>query len=165
MKLRRYLKNEQIKAVEVVLTGLDGESLGIISRDEALQLAKQAGTDLVCTSLLESPPPCQMMSKGEATKQRDQQKREERKGLNPSKPKELRLSVHIEDHDYDTKCRQAIKWLEQGEQVLLTVKVTGKQAEQAKALVDRLVTELAAYGTKQTGIQQSGKQVSVVLVP
>ncbi|MFD2114721.1 translation initiation factor IF-3 [Paenibacillus yanchengensis] len=163
--MSRVIKNEQIKAAEVVLTGLDGESLGIVTREDAMRLAKDADVDLVCTSLLESPPPCQLIAKGEANRQRDQRKKAESKATNASKPKELRLTVQIEEHDYDTKCRQAQKWLQQGEQVLLTVKVTGKQSAQAKQLVERLVTDLAIYGKKQSGIQQSGKQVAVVLSP
>lgn len=58
------LINEQIKAAEVELTGLKGEKLGTVSRTEALSKARDAGADLVCTSLMSSPPPCSLVAKG-----------------------------------------------------------------------------------------------------
>lgn len=58
------LINEQIKADEVVLTGLAGEKLGVVSKSEALAMARSKGVDLVCTSLMSSPPPCSLVAKG-----------------------------------------------------------------------------------------------------
>ena len=60
------MMNEKIKAREVELTGLNGEELGVVSRDEALALAKRHKADLVCTSLFSSPPPCKLVSRGQA---------------------------------------------------------------------------------------------------
>ena len=65
--------NEQIKASEVQLTGLNGESLGIVSRADALALAKKYKVDLVCISLMASPPPCKLISRGLQDKMRIKQ--------------------------------------------------------------------------------------------
>lgn len=134
------LMNEKIKAREVELTGLDGEDLGIMSRDEALALAKANKADLVCTSLF---------------KQAD----------GPVKVKEFRLTVHIEDHDYETKLSQMQRLLETGKAVQPIIHIQGKEGDAARKLLERLIQDLAGKGTKETGIQMSGKQATVKLLP
>ncbi|MGO4108876.1 translation initiation factor IF-3 [Paenibacillus sp. YAF4_2] len=159
------IMNEKIKAAEVRLTGLDGEDLGIVSRDEALAMAKQLKVDLVCESLMSSPPPCKLIIRGGAKQQASQQKREERLKDQPAKVKELRLSVDIEQHDYETKQRQAVKLLESGNAVQLVIRIQGKEGAKAKELLEQLLTDLKSYGTKQSGIQLSGKQAAVQVNP
>lgn len=157
--------NEQIKASEVQLTGLNGENLGVVSRDEALALAKRHKVDLVCTSLMSSPPPCKLMSRGAAKQNAIAQKREVSKKDQPAKVKEIRLTPHIEDHDYDTKLRQCEKLLTSGNAVELVVRIQGKEGPKAKELLERALKDLAAVGKKQTGIQVSGKQAVVRVLP
>ncbi|WP_239616202.1 translation initiation factor IF-3 [Cohnella mopanensis] len=157
--------NEKIKASEVLLTGINGEDLGIVSRDEALAMARQLKVDLVCTSLYSSPPPCKLVSRGAAKQEATKQKQEERKKDQPMKLKEIRLTANIEDHDYDTKYRQAEKLLASGNAVQLVVKVQGKEGPKAKELIERLLKDLASVGKKETGIQVSGKQAAVRVNP
>ncbi|WP_217559248.1 translation initiation factor IF-3 [Paenibacillus sp. GbtcB18] len=152
------IMNEKIKAAEVELTGLNGEKLGVMPREEALKLAKAADADLVCTSLMSSPPPCKLAARGTA-------KQAARRQDKPLKVKELRLTVHIEDHDYETKQRQAEKLLASGNAVQLVVRIQGKEGPKAKELLERLVKDLSATGTKETNIQVSGKQAAVRVNP
>ncbi|SEO38555.1 translation initiation factor IF-3 [Paenibacillus sp. OV219] len=159
------IMDEKIKASEVLLTGLDGEDLGIVSREEALRMAKERGVSLVCTSLMSSPPPCKLISKGAAKQDASAQKREEKKKDQPLKAKEIRLTPHIEDHDYDTKLRQCEKLLASGNAVDLVVRIQGKEGAKAKELLEQLVKDLAGSGKKETGIQLSGKQAAVKLLP
>ncbi|GGF95772.1 translation initiation factor IF-3 [Paenibacillus albidus] len=169
------LLNEQIRASEVVLTGLRGEQLGVVSRTEALAMAKAAGADLVCTSLMSSPPPCSLMAKGKAKAAAQKETATGRKsgagqqsGGNGKKEKvkELRFTAHIEEHDYDTKLRQADKHLRSGKPVQLVVKASGaKEAAAAKAVIERLVADLKEAGGKDTGIQSGGKGSQVKLNP
>ncbi|AIQ71740.1 translation initiation factor IF-3 [Paenibacillus graminis] len=169
------LLNEQIRASEVVLTGLRGEQLGVVSRLEALALAKAAGADLVCTSLMSSPPPCSLMAKGKAKAAAQKETAAGRKsgadrqaGGNGKKEKvkELRFTAQIEEHDYDTKLRQADKHLRSGKPVQLVVKASGaKEAAAAKAVIERLVADLKEAGVKDTGIQSGGKGSQVKLNP
>ncbi|MEF2966658.1 translation initiation factor IF-3 [Paenibacillus sp. M1] len=167
------LMNEQIKAAEVVLTGLHGESLGIVSKQEALAMARSAGADLVCTSLMSSPPPCSLVAKGkgkalaqkEAVGRKAEAKRRAGQG-GTEKAKELRFTAHIEEHDYDTKLRQAEKHLRSGKPVQLVVKSAGpKEAAAAKAVLERLLADLKEAGVKDTGIQTSGKGSQVRVNP
>ena len=66
------------------------------------------------TSLMSSPPPCKLVGKGQSKQQKDQEKRGAKVKEQPSKLKELRLTAHIEDHDYDTKVRQAVTFFASG---------------------------------------------------
>lgn len=163
------LMNEQIRASEVVLTGLHGEQLGVVSRSEALALAKAAGADLVCTSLLSSPPPCSLMAKGKAKAAAARKPGASQGGggdRRGEKAKELRFTAHIEEHDYDTKLRQADKHLRSGKAVQLVVKASGsKEAAAAKAVLERLLADLKEAGVKETGIQTSGKGAQVKVNP
>ncbi|TQS01491.1 translation initiation factor IF-3 [Paenibacillus ottowii] len=167
------LINEQIKADEVVLTGLSGENLGVVSKSEALAMARSQGADLVCTSLMSSPPPCSLVAKGKG-KALVQKKAGASKTNNgraagnssKEKVKELRFTAHIEEHDYDTKLRQADKQLRSGKPVQLVVKASGaKEAPVAKALLERLLGDLKEVGVKETGIQTGGKGSQVKLNP
>lgn len=161
----KLIMNEAIKVSEVLLTGLDGESLGVVSRDEALAMAKELKADLVCDSLMSSPPPCRLVARGAAKREKDQAGKEARQTSGQIKVKEIRLTPHIEEHDYDTKCRQAEKLLQGGNGVLLVVKIQGKEGPAAKALLERLVSDLKESGSRKTGIQLSGKQAAVELLP
>ncbi|RNB59813.1 translation initiation factor IF-3 [Brevibacillus gelatini] len=157
--------NEKIKAAEVSLTGVNGEDLGIVDTKVALKMAKEQGVDLVCLSLAQSPPPCQLVSRTNYKEQLNREKARQRKEEKGRKVKELRLSAYIEQHDYDTKKRQAEKILTAGDAVQLTVRLEKKESQEAKNLLQQLVKELAHCGVQEKGIQVSGKQVVAVLLP
>ncbi|UHA73145.1 translation initiation factor IF-3 [Paenibacillus sp. 481] len=153
--------NEKIKAAEIHLTGVDGEDLGIVSTAEALAMAKQLKVDLVCTSMMSSPPPCKLVGASKAKQEAQQARKREQ----PGKVKEIRLTPHIEEHDYETKKQQIERILKSGDSVQLVVRVSGKEGEKAKQLLEELLRDLAAVGRKQSGIQVSGKQAAVQVNP
>ena len=157
--------NEKIKAAVVHVTGVNGEDLGIISTKEALQMAKDQGVDLVCLSLASSPPPCQLVNRTNYKEQVIQENAKNRKAEKGVKIKEIRLSAYIEDHDYDTKKRQAERILSSGDAVQLTVKLEKKESQEAKRLIEQLIKELTHCGKQDKGIQVSGKQVVANLLP
>ncbi|WP_238651462.1 translation initiation factor IF-3 [Paenibacillus piscarius] len=165
------LINEQIRAAEVQLTGLKGEKLGTLSREEALSMARAAGADLVCTSLMSSPPPCSLVAKGTGkaaakAARKGTATRPQGGGGSSEKVKELRFTAYIEEHDYDTKLRQADKHLRSGKPVQLVVKSSGaKEAAAAKAVLERLVADLKEAGSKASGLQTSGKGAQVRMNP
>ncbi|WP_337032081.1 translation initiation factor IF-3 [Paenibacillus illinoisensis] len=160
------IKNEKIKASEVELIGLNGEDLGIMSTKEALALAKQHKVDLVCLSLMTSPPPCKLIHAGAAKEEAQQEKKKSGKSPDKRKVKEIRLNLQMEDHDRDTKQAQAERILKKGDSVKLVIQVHGsKEGAAGKEWAEQLSKSLAEYGTKTTGIQVSGKQVVVQLDP
>lgn len=158
------LINEKIKTREVMLTGLNGEDLGVLPTVEALALAKSQKADLVCTSLLSSPPPCKLVARGMARREADKE-RKGRPEQGPAKTKEFRLSVHIEEHDYDTKLNQMRRLLESGKAVQPVIRIQGKEGEAARKLLERLAADLSQQGKKETGFQISGKQATVKFLP
>ncbi|OZB91863.1 translation initiation factor IF-3 [Paenibacillus sp. XY044] len=155
--------NEKIKASEVELTGLNGEDLGIVKTGEALALARKLKVDLVCTSLMSSPPPCRLVAAADAKKEAQETKAKSSDRV--VKVKEIRLTPNIEDHDLDTKKQQASRILKAGNAVMLVVRVQSKEGAAAKVLLEGLVRELKEWGRAKTGIQVSGKQVAVQIDP
>lgn len=155
------IMNEKIKASEVALTGLNGEDLGIVPTPEALALARKLKVDLVCTTLMTSPPPCKLIGAGAAKQEAQQARKQERE----PKLKEIRLTPNIEDHDYDVKKQQAERILRAGDAVLFVVRIQGKEGARAKELLEGLLKELSSAGRKKTGIQLSGKQAAVQVDP
>ncbi|KPV59437.1 translation initiation factor IF-3 [Paenibacillus sp. A3] len=153
--------SEKIKAPEVHLTGVDGEDFGIVPTAEALAMARKLKVDLVCTSLMSSPPPCKLIRAGAAKEEAQQDRKRER----APKLKEIRLTPQIEEHDYETKKQQAERILKSGDAVQFVVRIQGKEGAKAKALLESLLNDLAASGRKKTGIQVSGKQAAVQVDP
>ncbi|KEQ27414.1 translation initiation factor IF-3 [Paenibacillus tyrfis] len=153
--------NEKIKASEVHLTGVDGEDFGIVPTAEALAMARKLKVDLVCTSLMSSPPPCKLVRAGKAKEEAQQTRKREQ----APKLKEIRLTPQIEEHDYETKKQQAERILKSGDTVQFVVRIQGKEGAQAKVLLESLLNDLAASGRKKTGIQLSGKQAAVQVDP
>jgi translation initiation factor IF-3 len=159
------IMNEKIKASEVKLIGVNGEDLGIVATQEALAMARQLKVDLVCESLMSSPPPCRLISRGAAKQDRMKDKQQARKAEQPAKLKEIRLTPNIEDHDYETKKSQCERILQSGDAVMLVVKLQGKEGPKAKELLESLIKDLSHCGRRQTGVQVSGKQAAVQVNP
>lgn len=159
------IMNEKIKASEVLLTGLNEDDLGIVSTKEALRMAKELKVDLICLSLTSSPPPCQLVHQSDYKNQIEKEKQKNRKVEKGLKIKEIRLSAFIEEHDYETKKRQAERILVSGDAVQLTVRLEKKESQAAKQLVEQLVKDLSHCGKQEKGIQISGKQVVAMLRP
>ncbi|MGC5327258.1 translation initiation factor IF-3 [Brevibacillus sp. SYSU BS000544] len=159
------IMNEKIKASEVQLIGINEEDLGIVSTKEALRMAKDLQVDLVCLSLSSSPPPCKLVRQSEFKNQVNKEKQKERKADKGAKIKEIRLTAHIEEHDYDTKKRQAERILNGGDAVQLTVRLEKKETQLATELIKRLIGELSHCGKQEKGIQTSSKQILANLYP
>ncbi|MBP1992478.1 translation initiation factor IF-3 [Paenibacillus eucommiae] len=157
--------NEKIKAAEVLLTGANGENLGIVPTKEALAMAQKLKLDLVCESLMSSPPPCRLINRGAAKQSVLKEKQQQRKSEQAPKLKEIRLTASIEDHDYETKKNQSERILAGGDAVNLVVRLQGKEGDKAKRLLERLILDLASSGKKHSNIQLSGKQAAVQINP
>jgi translation initiation factor IF-3 len=160
------LINEKIKASEIQLTGLNNEDMGIVRRDEALALAKKLKADLVCISMMSSPPPCRLVARGTHKHNALQSKQQAAAVKGPIKIKEIRLTAHTEDHDYWTKQRQAEKLLASGHAVQWVIRLQqAKEGQKAKELLERMLSDLSSCGRKESGIQVSGKQAAVRVNP
>ncbi|MEN2450995.1 translation initiation factor IF-3, partial [Bacillus sp. JR_15] len=120
------LVNEGIRAREVRLIGQNGDQLGIKTRQEALEIATKANLDLVLVAANAKPPVCRIMDYGKFRFEQQKKDKEARKNQKIISLKEVRLSPTIDEHDFNTKLRNAIKFLEKGDKVKASIRFKGR---------------------------------------
>jgi translation initiation factor IF-3 len=158
--------NEQIRISPIRVIADDGAQLGVISTDEALQRAREAGLDLVEVAPTEKPPVCRIMDFG---KFKYQQKKRQHKGhMHHSKNKEIRLRPKIGDHDFMTKVNHAREFLEKKDKVVFSVVFRGREnahVDEGFKLVQKLIGALADVSKLEQNPQMHGKRIVVIFAP
>ncbi|MBX6395822.1 MAG: translation initiation factor IF-3, partial [Alicyclobacillaceae bacterium] len=119
--------NEQIRAREVRLIDVDGSQLGIVPLREALRIAGEKNLDLVNVAPTAKPPVCRIMDYGKYKYEQSKREKEARRNQKIVSIKEVRLTPNIEEHDFQTKLRSVIRFLEQGDKVKATVRFRGRE--------------------------------------
>ncbi len=119
--------NEQIRDKEVRVIGEDGEQLGIMSSREALQMAEEAGVDLVKIAPTAKPPVCKLVDYGKYKYEITRKEKEARKKQRVIEIKEIRLSPNIDTNDLNTKVNAARKFLSKGDRVKVTLRFRGRE--------------------------------------
>ena len=112
--------NERIRIREVRLIDENGQQVGVIPTFDALQMARERGLDLVEVAPNAMPPVCRLMDYGKYRYEQSRKERESRKHQHVVELKEVRIRPKIDDHDFETKGRQAAKFLDGGDKVKLT---------------------------------------------
>ncbi len=118
--------NDGIRAREVRLIGQDGEQLGVKSKVEALKIAEQANLDVVLVAPGAKPPVARIMDYGKYRFEQQKKEREARKKQKVINVKEVRLSPTIDVNDFNTKLRNARKFLEKGDKVKASIRFKGR---------------------------------------
>ena len=140
--------------------------MGVITRDEALEKAREAGLDLVEVASAEEPPVCRIMDFG---KFKYQQKKRLNKGhTHQGKNKEIRLRPKIGEHDFMTKVNRARKFLEDRDKVVCSVIFRGREnahVDEGFKLVRRLTAELAEVSKVEQEPSMMGRRIVVILTP
>ena len=162
--------NEQIRAKEVMVIGPKGEKLGIKSKEDALTLANYAGFDLVMISNNGDTPVCKIMDynkyKYESKKKlKENQKKQREANL---EVKEYRLSVTIDIHDFNTRIKNASKYLEKGHKVKIAVRFKGREMahpELGKDVLKRFASEVSSIATPESEPKLEGKFMTMMLIP
>jgi len=128
--INNVLMNERIRAPQVQLITQDGENVGIVSREEALKSAERAGLDLVLLSPQgnEGVPVVKVMDFGKALYEKKKKQAEAKKHQKVIQVKEIKIRPKIGEHDYLTKMKQAIQFLEDGKHVKFTLVFRGREA-------------------------------------
>lgn len=160
--------NERIRIREVRLIDEDGQQLGIMPTVQALGLARERGLDLVEVAPNASPPVCRIMDYGKARYEQSRKERESRKHSKAITVKELRMEPRIDEHDLVTKGKRAQTFLEDGDKVKLTVTFRGRSIlhpEIGRALLDRLIEQLAPYGAVEAPPRMEGRNMSMMMAP
>lgn len=119
--------NEEIRDREVRLIGADGAQLGVMSAREAQARADEAGLDLVKISPTATPPVCKLMDYGKYRFEQSKREKEAKKNQHVVEIKEVRMSPGIDIGDFNTKLRNAQKFLGEGNRVKVTVRFRGRE--------------------------------------
>lgn len=160
--------NQQIQAVEVRLIDVDGEQVGIVPREEALEKALSQQLDLVEISPDAEPPVCRIMDYGKHLFEQKQKSRESRKKQRQTQLKEIKFRPGTDIGDYDVKLRNLKRFLEAGDKTKVTVRFRGREMahqELGRDLLARIEADLAEYGSVEQYPNMEGRQMIMVLSP
>ena len=150
------------------MIGTDGAMLGIMSSDQALQMAYEKSLDLVMMSPDANPPVCKIMDYGKYRFEKDKREKEAKKKQQVIETKEIQLSCRIDTHDYETKMKRGRKFLEQGNKVKVVLVFHGREMSHqqlGKDMIDRFIADVADLGTTDKKPVLNGKLLSVVVSP
>ena len=119
--------NEEIRDKELRVIGPDGQQLGIMSANDALNLAEQRNLDLVKIAPQSKPPVCKIMDYGKYRFEQAKREKEARKNQRVVDIKEVRLSLNIDTHDFNTKLNNALKFIKHGDKVKVSIRFRGRE--------------------------------------
>lgn len=162
--------NEQIRASEVLVIGPNGEQVGVKSLKDALTLASYAGLDLVLMNPNGNPPVCKVM---DYNKYRYEKSKKEKESLkkqkqNSQEVKEFRLSPVIDVGDFETKLRNARKYLEKGDKAKLSIRFKGRQMahpELGREVLEKFAARVEDIASVESSCKLEGKIMTMLLAP
>lgn len=160
--------NEGIRAKEVRLIDVNGEQLGVKSRQEALDIAENANLDLVLVAPTAKPPVARIMDYGKYRFEQQKKEKEQRKNQKTVQVKEVRLTPQIEEHDFNTKARNAQKFLNKGDKVKVSVRFRGRaitHKELGQQVLERFAEACNEYSTIETKPKMEGRNMFLMLAP
>jgi translation initiation factor IF-3 len=160
--------NEDIRVREVHLIDKDGSNRGNVSVAEALQLAQQAGLDLVEISPNATPPVCKLLDYGKYKYQEQKKAAEARKKQKVVEVKEIKFRPMIDDHDYQVKMRSMQRFFEEGDKVKVTLRFRGREMvhqELGTKLLERVKDDTGKIAKVEMEARLEGRQMVMVLAP
>lgn len=160
--------NEAIKAKQVRLIDETGENRGIVSIREALQIAADAGFDLIEISPQANPPVCKVLDFGKYKYEVQKRKNEAKKNQKVVNIKELKIRPAIDTHDYEVKIKQAKKFLSQGDKVKFTMRFKGREMsanDLGKEVLNKIIDDLDLVGKVDSAPKLEGRQMVMMIVP
>ncbi len=160
--------NERIRVPQVRLIGPNGEQVGIVRVEQAMQLARERDLDLVEVAPKAEPPVCKIMDYGKFKYEAAQKAREARRNQANSVVKEMKLRPKIEEHDYETKKGHVVRFLKGGDKVKITIMFRGREQSRPQLGVDllkRLAEDVAEYGVVESAPKQEGRNMLMILGP
>jgi len=159
--------NENIRARECRLIGADGEQVGVVSLNEALRAAEDAGLDLVQISDSD-PIVCKVMDYGKHLYDQKKRANEAKKKQTQMQVKEIKFRPGTDVGDYQVKLRNLIRFLEGGDKTKITIRFRGREMahqELGMELLNRVEADLADYGTVEARPKLEGRQMVMVIAP
>jgi len=152
----------------VRVVGSDGQQLGVMKTRDALDKAQEEGLDLVEVAPTENPPVCRILDFGKYLYDEKKKRRESKKKQIRVEVKECKFRPKIGDHDFDVRIRRAVKFLEKGNKVKLTVMFRGREhahPEVAERLILRAFEELNDLGKMEAPPRKEGRDMHTLIAP
>ena len=160
--------NEDIRDSEIRLIGSTGEQLGIMSAAQAQRIADEQGLDLVKISPQATPPVCKLMDYGKFRFEQGKREKEAKKNQHVVEIKEIRMSPGIDVGDFNTKLKNAQKFLADGNRVKVSVRFRGREmahTDIGKDLLVRFAEQCAEVATLDKEPKLEGRSMSIFLSP
>jgi translation initiation factor IF-3 len=160
--------NDRIRGTEIRLIGAEGENLGVVSPARAMELAEEAGLDLVEISPNAEPPVCKIMDFGKFKYETQKKEAEARKKQKVIEIKEIKFRPGTDTHDYEVKMRSVTKFLEEGDKVKITLRFRGREMahmELGRALLERVASDVEGIGKVENMPKLEGRQMVMMIGP
>lgn len=160
--------NEQIHAENVMVIAPDGEKIGVMGFNEALEIAYERDMDLVEMSANSEPPVCRIMDYGKYLYERKKKDKENKKNSKNKPIKEMKFRCNIGDGDYETKKRHIVRFIEDGSPVRITIMFRGREMthpEIGMEILDRLTQDLEGLVNVQAAPKMEGRNMTMTVVP
>ena len=146
----------------------DGEMAGVVSKEEAIERALEAGLDLVAISPNAEPPVCKILDYGKFKYEAQKKKNEAKKTQNVIVVKEIKIRPGIEDHDYHVKLRAMNKFIAEGDKVKVTLRFRGREMahqELGGKILDRVREDMETVAKVEQFPKMEGRQMTMVFSP
>ena len=160
--------NEEIHDKELRIIGSDGQQVGIMSANEALNLAEQSNLDLVKIAPQSNPPVCKIMDYGKYRFEQAKREKEARKNQHVVDIKEVRLSLNIDTHDFNTKLNNALKFIKHGDKVKVSIRFRGREMghpEIGLETMKRLADACSETAVVEKAAKLEGRNMLMFLAP
>ncbi|MCL6454402.1 MAG: translation initiation factor IF-3 [Alicyclobacillus sp.] len=160
--------NDGIRAREVRVIDEDGSQLGIMSLRDARRIAEEKNLDLVNVAPTAKPPVCRVMDYGKFKYEQSKKEKEARKNQRVIELKEIRMTPNIDEHDFQVKLKNVVKFLSEGDKVKITVRFRGREITHA-SIGQQLLTKMAQAAGDQAVVERmprlEGRHMIMILAP
>lgn len=160
--------NGLIRVPKIRLIDHDGENVGVVSPEEAIEMAEEVGLDLVEISPNADPPVCKIMDFGKFKYEQQKKAAEARKKQKIIEIKEVKFRPNIDSHDYDVKMRSVHKFLGEGDKVKVTLRFRGREMahqELGRDLLERVAVDIEELGKIESMPKMEGRQMTMIIAP
>ena len=160
--------NERIRAREIRLIDENGEQVGIVRPEDALRMARERELDLVEIVAKANPPVCRIMNYGKYLYQKNKRAHEAKKNQRNIIVKEVKFRPTTDDHDYEFKKNNIVRFLKDGDKVKAIVTFRGREishSEIGRKLLERLIEDVGEAGTVEFRPHMEGFSISAVFAP
>ena len=167
--IKKFIRiNERINTSQVRLIGSDGSQLGVMSAQRAMEIAGQQDLDLVEVAPGATPPVCRIIEFSKFKYDLEKKERESKKHQKQGRLKEIRLKPNIDEHDFQTKVKQALSFLEKKDKVKVNLFFRGRQMEHidlGKKVLDKFIVDTQEGGQLEKAPSMEGRIMSFVIAP